>query len=112
MASITKLLITKLEKEPHGEGLKLDIKLLEKVLKKAINDYYNTDKPLLTDKTFDILETILKERYPESDLFKTIGAPIANSEDKVKLPYYLGSLDKVKPGEKVLIKWLTTHNQT
>ena len=106
MSSITKSLITKLEKEPHTEGLKLDIKLLEKLLKKAINDYYNTDKPLLTDKTFDILETILKERYPESELFKTIGAPIASLEDKVKLPYYLGSLDKVKPGEKVLTKWL------
>jgi len=106
MSSITKTLITKLEKEPHQEGLKLDIKLLEKLLKKAINDYYNTDKPLLTDKTFDILETILKERYPEAELFKTIGAPITNNEDKVKLPYYLGSLDKVKPGEKVLTKWL------
>ena len=106
MSSITKTLITKLEKEPHQEGLKLDIKLLEKLLKKAINDYYNTDKPLLTDKTFDILETILKERYPEAELFKTIGAPIVNLEDKVKLPYYLGSLDKVKPGEKVLTKWL------
>ena len=79
MSSITKTLITKLEKEPHHEGLKLDIKLLEKLLKKAINDYYNTDKPLLTDKTFDILETILKERYPEAELFKTIGAPIDNS---------------------------------
>jgi NAD-dependent DNA ligase len=106
MSSITKTLIAKLEKEPHQEGLKLDIKLLEKILKKAINDYYNTDKPLLTDKTFDILETILKERYPEAELFKTIGAPITNNEDKVKLPYYLGSLDKVKPGEKILTKWL------
>lgn len=106
MSTITKSLITKLEKESHNEGLKLDIKLLEKLLKKAINDYYNTDKPLLSDKTFDILETILKERYPDSELFKTIGAPIANLEDKVKLPYYLGSLDKVKPGEKVLTKWL------
>jgi len=106
MSSLTKSLIAKLEKEPHTEGLKLDIKLLERLLTKAIHTYYNTDKPLLTDTTFDILETILKERYPESDLFKTIGAPIANAEDKVKLPYYLGSLDKVKPGEKVLTKWL------
>jgi len=106
MSTLTKTLITKLEKEPHIEGLKLDIKLLERLLTKAIHTYYNTDKPLLTDKTFDILETILKERYPASDLFKTIGAPITNAEDKVKLPYYLGSLDKVKPGEKVLTKWL------
>jgi len=106
MSSLTKTLINKLEKEPHTEGLKLDIKLLERLLIKAIHTYYNTNKPLLTDTTFDILETILKEHNPNADIFKTIGAPIANAEDKVKLPYYLGSLDKVKPGEKVLTKWL------
>ena len=112
MSLITKTLIKKLEAEPHTLGLSLDIKLLEKVIIKANNDYYNTDKPLLTDNTFDILETILKERLPGSDFFKTIAAPIANPEDKVKLPYYLGSLDKVKPGEKVLTKWLKDHTGT
>ena len=109
MSLITKTLIKKLEADPHTLGLSLDIKLLEKVIIKANNDYYNTDKPLLTDKTFDILETILKEKFPESVFFKTIAAPISNPEDKVKLPYYLGSLDKVKPGEKVLTKWLKDH---
>jgi len=109
MSLITKTLINKLEANPHTLGLSLDIKLLEKVIIKANNDYYNTDKPLMTDKTFDILETILKERYPASNFFKSIAAPIINPEDKVKLPYYLGSLDKVKPGEKVLTKWLKDH---
>lgn len=109
MSTITKTLITKLEADPHHLGLSLDIKLLEKVVIKANNDYYNTDKPLLTDKTFDILETILKERKPDSDYFKSIAAPITNPEDKIKLPYYLGSIDKVKPGEKVLTKWLKDH---
>ena len=109
MSLITKTLIKKLEADPHTLGLSLDIKLLEKIIIKANNDYYNTDKPLITDKTFDILETILKEKFPSSVFFKTIAAPITNPEDKVKLPYYLGSLDKVKPGEKVLTKWLKDH---
>ncbi len=109
--NITKALIKKLEENPHIEGLKLDVELLEKILIKAINDYYNTDTPLLNDNTFDILESILKEKKPNSKVFDKIGAPVINPEDAVKLPYYLGSLDKVKPNEKSLTKWLSKHNK-
>jgi len=109
--NITKALIKKLEENPHIEGLKLDVELLEKILIKAINDYYNTDTPLLNDNTFDILESILKEKKPNSKVFDKIGAPVINPEDAVKLPYYLGSLDKVKPNEKSLTKWLAKHNK-
>jgi len=108
---ITKALITKLEANPHIEGLELDISLLEKIIIQAINDYYNTDKPLLTDNTFDILETILREKKPNSKAFDKVGAPVVNPADAVKLPYYLGSLDKVKPNEKSLTKWLSKHNK-
>ena len=110
-AKITKSLIAKLEENPHIEGLNLDITLLENILLKAINDYYNTDKPLLTDNTFDILENILREKKPNSKVFDKVGAPVINPEDAVKLPYYLGSLDKVKPNEKSLTKWLSKHNK-
>jgi DNA ligase (NAD+) len=108
---ITKALITNLEENPHIEGLKLDISLLEKIIIQAINDYYNTDKPLLTDNTFDILETILREKKPNSKVFNKIGATVVNLNDAVKLPYYLGSLNKVKPNEKSLSKWLSKHNK-
>lgn len=108
---ITKSLISKLENNPHIESLNIDVSLLETVLIQAINDYYNTDKPLLTDATFDILENILRQKKPNSKVFDKVGAPIANPEDKVKLPYYLGSLDKVKPNEKSLTKWLSKHNK-
>jgi len=108
---ITKSLISKLEANPHIEGLTLELGLLEKIITQAINDYYNTDKPLLTDATFDILENILREKKPNSKVFDKVGAPVINPEDAVKLPYYLGSLDKVKPNEKSLTKWLSKHNK-
>jgi len=108
---ITKALISKLEANPHIEGISLELGLLEKILTQAINDYYNTDKPLLTDATFDILENILREKKPNSKVFDKVGAPVVNPEDAVKLPYYLGSLDKVKPNEKSLTKWLAKHNK-
>jgi NAD-dependent DNA ligase len=109
MSQITKSLLKKLEEDPHHEGLALSIPLLEKVIKKAIEAYYNTDKPLFSDNTYDILETILREKKPDSDVFKKVGAEIPNEADKVKLPYYMGSLDKVKPSEKVFTRWLAEH---
>jgi len=106
---ITKALITKLESKPHEEALSIDLGLLEKVLLQAKEAYYNTDNPLFTDDSYDILEHILFERNPGSILFKLTGAKIDVSYDKVKLKYYLGSINKVKPGEKVLTKWLKEH---
>jgi DNA ligase (NAD+) len=109
MSTITKTLIKKLEADPHIEGLDLSIPILEKIIKKAIDAYYNTDTPLLTDNTYDILENILREKKPDSDIFKTVGAKIPNEADKVKLPYYMSSLDKVKPSEKVFTRWMKEH---
>ena len=106
---ITKALISKLESKPHEEGLSTDLALLEKVLLQAKEAYFNTDKPLFTDASYDILEHILFERNPGSVLFKLTGAKIDETHDKVKLKYYLGSINKVKPGEKVLTKWLKEH---
>lgn len=105
---MSRVLIEKLELNPHEEGLKLSVKDLEELLIKAIDAYYNSDKPLLTDGTYDILETILREKNPSSIIFSKVGAPV-NPEDAVKLEYYLGSMDKVKPGEKSLSRWLNKY---
>ena len=107
---ITKALITKLEANPHTEALSTDTALLEKVLLQAKEAYYNTDKPLFSDESYDILEHMLFEKNPGSVLFKLTGAKIEETHDKVKLKYYLGSINKVKPNEKVLTKWLKEHN--
>ena len=110
---ITKSLIAKLESKPHEEGMKInDILLLEKIIIQAKDAYFNTGNPLFSDASYDIIENILREKKPDSVVFKLTGAVIPNSTDKFKLPYYLGSLDKVKPGEKSLTKWLKIHNPT
>ena len=38
--------------------------------------------------------------------FKEVGAEIIDNENKVKLPYFLGSQDKIKDDVKTLEKWL------
>ncbi len=115
---ITKNLLNKLELNPHIEGLNINIEFLENILSQAIHAYYNTDKPLLSDNTFDILENIVRINKPNSYIFDTklngssvdVNVDVNNNTDAVKLPYYMSSLNKVKPNEKTLSKWIEKHN--
>ena len=80
------------------------IEELEKIIPFASDKYYN-DTPVISDLSFDMLVDFLRLKNPKSKILKQIGAPI-KSKDKVKLPYYLGSMDKIKPGSNKLDKWL------
>jgi NAD-dependent DNA ligase len=103
---ITKSFIEKLKKNPSDIAEELSDDDLTKLLKKLADVYYNTDKPLVDDITYDILFDILKERDPTNPFLKQIGAPIKVERKKVKLPYPMGSLEKVKPNTGLLETWL------
>jgi NAD-dependent DNA ligase len=79
---------------------------IEKILIYASDKYYN-DEPVITDAIFDTIREFLELKAPKSKVLKLIGAPISNikSKDKVKLPYYLGSMDKIKPPSNKLDNW-------
>lgn len=78
---------------------------LEAIIKFANDAFFNTKKPIMNDNTYDILKDFLKSKFPKSKVLKEIGATI-KSKDKVKLDYWLGSMDKIKPGSNELEKWL------
>jgi NAD-dependent DNA ligase len=80
------------------------IKLVD-VLKKLSDYYYNTGESLISDEIYDILKDVLEERDPTNKYLAEIGAPIVKSKDKVKLPYFMPSLDKIKPESDALDKW-------
>lgn len=103
-----KSFISELEENPHDEGLKLNKTQLEVIIKEASRLYYSSDQNLISDKTFDILQDILKEKDPNNELLKQIGSiePVIN---KVKLPYFMGSMDKVKPDSKELERYLSKY---
>ena len=68
--------------------------------KKANDDYYNKSKPILTDSQFDILKDYIEKKFPSEIV---IGAPILKK--KVKLPFFMASMNKIKPNEKMIENW-------
>ena len=81
---------------------KLNDKQLEKLLTILSNAYYNSDEQLVSDEVFDDLVEILKEKNPNNEFFNKVGAEENDDNDenigkKIKLPFPMFSLDKVKP---------------
>jgi len=87
---------------------KLTTEQIVELLLKADNEYYNIGEPSLTDNEYDELRDYLKTIDKKNEYFKKIGAEILNN--KIKLPYFLGSQDKIKDDEKTLNKWLNKYN--
>ena len=86
----------------------LSIDKLEKVLVYASDKYYN-EEPVISDSMFDMIRDFLQLKSPKSKVLKQIGASV-KSKDKVPLPYYLGSMDKIKPPSNKLNSWIKKYS--
>jgi NAD-dependent DNA ligase len=77
---------------------------LAALLEEANEAYRNTNAPLLSDDIYDIAEDHLRKIAPKHPFLQRVGA--LEHGDKVKLPYWMGSLDKIKDdGEKAIAKF-------
>jgi len=83
----------------------MDLGYIVKLIRQASDAYYNSS-PIMTDSQFDILRDHVESVAPDHPILKEIGAPI-KSRHKVTLPYFMPSMDKVKP--ESLDKWLNTY---
>ena len=91
---------------------------LQKILYLADNLYYSSDKPILSDDQYDVLKQYISERSNKSKqsskhnsdiMFRQDGLDNVNVENlrnKVKLPYEMWSMNKIKPDTKALSKWI------
>lgn len=95
---------------PALEGYKAgkDADRLAALLERAADAYYNSGEPLLPDDVFDMARDRLAEIAPEHPFLARVGAPIRQG-DKVRLPYWMGSMNKIKDSEQDLQRWVSKH---
>lgn len=78
----------------------------------ANNKYYCEEDPVLTDSEYDIIREYFLEKYPTNELAVNSGhttCTLSITKNKVKLPFELWSMDKIKPTTNALHKWTDTY---
>jgi len=100
----------------HGISIleKLNITELYSLLKEA-NDMYYNDVPIMTDNEFDVIQEYTTDKFSKDkkidQFIGNIGAPLREVvKNKVKLPYFMGSMNKIKPDTQALTSWCTKYN--
>lgn len=91
----------------RDEGIEYLNKLTEAelidIIKKA-NDAFFNDQSIISDSEYDIIKEYTERNYPNNKNLEEIGAPVVD-RNKVDLPYYMGSMDKIKPDTNAIDKW-------
>jgi NAD-dependent DNA ligase len=77
------------------------------IVQKLNYDYYIKGKSHLSDELYDFVKNELKNREPNNPLIDNIGV---SKVYKTKLPHHMGSMDKIKSGDKSIINWLKKFN--
>jgi len=72
------------------------------VLTEADKAFFNSGQPKLTDDIYDIIKDYIRKKYPKDSYLKRVGADVDN---KVVLPYYMGSQNKIKDSESEITKY-------
>ena len=102
--------IVKIAKYPDDELQEYldteNLSVLHEIKLYADDMYYNTGKSSgLDDWQYDMLKDTLERR--DSNYVVPVGARIRENENRVKLPFWLGSMDKLKPEDaREIAQWL------
>ncbi len=121
--------IKELQNDPDSILNSMDKDGIKKVIEYLSDKYYNQNKSLVSDQIFDYVKDFYENNYEKIDF---VGAPIIDVESKkeknkinknnkddkvdekvngkVKLPYYMGSLDKIKPSTGTFNKWINDYS--
>lgn len=72
------------------------------------NYYFNKGISLVSDELYDVLTEYSKNKYPKKKRQTSVGAKVPG-KNKVKLPFMMASMNKIKPDTNALIKWKETY---
>lgn len=80
-------------------------------LLKFANKRYCDGKPVMTDDMFDLIKEHLENKDPQNPFLATVGAQVGVCDRrKTKLPYFMGSMNKIKSDGKELAKFITNYS--
>ena len=82
----------------------LNEKQLTDLIRIANAKYYN-QTPIMTDNQYDIIKEFIEQKYPNNITITEVGAEV--ERNKVKLPYEMASMDKIKPDTNALSSWIS-----
>ena len=72
------------------------------IIRLANNNYYNNNTPIMTDEKYDYIIDFMKEVYPNNTVVNEGHTQVIIHESrKIKLPYEMWSMDKVKKEKDV-----------
>ncbi len=82
----------------------LNEKQLTDIIRLSSFKYYN-ETEVMTDNQYDIVKEYIEQKYPNNVAIAEIGAEV--ERNKVKLPYEMASMDKIKPDTNALASWMS-----
>ena len=80
---------------------------LSKMIESANNAFHCIGKPIMSDNEYDILHEYVEKKFPKNAVLEEVGAPV--EKNKVKLPYEMASMDKIKPDTGILSNWMSKY---
>ena len=93
-----------------SKGIEVLDVLTEKQLSSIIvlsnNRYYN-QQPIMSDNQYDIIKEYIDTKFPTNNVIHEIGAKVL--KNKVKLPFTMASMDKIKPDTNALSNWTSKY---
>jgi len=95
--------IKKIRTEGASVLLQFKERTIQNILETSRKSYYN-ERPIITDNEYDIIKEYVEKKYPTNKEATVIGADV--KADKVKLPYFMGSMDKIKPDTNAIDRWI------
>lgn len=111
---MSKKVIKKLSKEDTPEAKmkvfleSMSLEELHKVKLQLDDLYYNLGESPVGDRMYDLLKETITKR--DKSYSPPVGAKLREGENRTKLPYWMGSADKITPKESEQLKrWLKEH---